>query len=136
MSSPFDFGKSILQTKESLFTTEKLFNKDYLPFMVNRIMSNSERTVLFSECMDRYSNLDKKMQYDFYLDGIPKSRSFQKMWSKKEEDTTINTVHVEYICSTLNVSRRRGMELYKLIGPDVVQKEIDSRGGKTNGKQK
>lgn len=129
-TSPFDFGKSILQSKENLYTVEELFNKDYAPYMVNRIMSNSERTVLFAECMDKYSSLDKKMQYDFYLDGIPKSRSFQKMWSKKETDTTINEHYIMFICSVLNVSRRRGMELYKLIGEKTIKMEMEKIGGR------
>ena len=132
MASPFDIAKSILQTKEDLYTVEEVFNKEYAPFMVNRIMSNSERTVLFAECMDKYTSLDKKIQYDFYMKGIPKNKGFTKMWSKKESDATINTDHVEYICSTMNVSLTRGMDIYKLLTPQIVQAEIDKRGGKSN----
>lgn len=135
MSSPFDIAKSILQTKEDLFTTEELFNREYAPFMVNRIISNTERTVLFAECMDKYQSLDKKIQYDFYMKGIPKNKGYSKMWSKKESDSTINTDHVEYICQQMNVSLTRGSEIYKLLSPDVVQAEIDKRGGKQHGRK-
>ena len=130
-NSPFDIAKSILQTKEDLYTTDELFDKEYAPFMVNRILSNSERTVLFAECMDRYSGLDKKIQYEFFMKGIPKNKSFQKMWSKKES-SQLNTDHIEYICSRMNVSIKRGTEIYKLIGPEAVEAELTKYGGKNN----
>ncbi len=133
MSSPFDIGKSILQTKEDLYDSEDLFNREYAPFMVNRILSNSERTVMFAECMDKYVVIDKKIQYDFYMKGIPKSRSFQKMWTKKES-ADINTTHVDLICSTMNISQKRAMEIYNLLGPAIIDAELDKRGGKlSNG---
>ena len=134
MTSPFDIAKSILQTKENLFTTDEFFNKEYTPFMVNRIFSNSERTVLFAECMDKYFGLDKKIQYDFYLKGVPRNRSFQKMWSKKES-STLNTDYVEYICSRLNVSTKRATEIYKLLGSDAVEAELRKHGGKNNNER-
>ena len=132
--SPFDIAKSILQTKENLFTTDEFFNKEYTPFIVNRIFSNSERTVLFAECMDKYFGLDKKIQYDFYLKGVPRNRSFQKMWSKKES-SSLNTDHVEYICSRLNVSTKRGTEIYKLLGSEVIEAELIKHGGKNNNER-
>ncbi len=128
--SPFEISKTILQTKEDVYTTDELFNKEYAPFMINRIMSNSESTVLFAECMDRYVCLDKKIQYDFYLKGVPKARSYQKMWSKKET-TEINTDTIESICNAMNVSFRRGVEIYKLLGQSAVEAELDKKGGKT-----
>lgn len=134
MTSPFDIAKSVLQTKENLYTTDELFNKEYVPFMVNRILSNSDRTVLFAECMDKYCGLDKKLQYDFYLKGIPKSNGFQKMWSKKDS-STLNTDHVEYICSRMNVSTKRGTEIYKLLGSEAVEAELRKQGGKNNNER-
>lgn len=134
-NSPFDIAKSILQSKEDLYTTEELFNKEYAPFMINRIMSNTERTVLFAECMDKYVSLDKKIQYDFYMKGIPKNKGFTKMWSKKESDSAINTDHVEYICQQMNVSLKRGTDIYKLLGSAIIEAEMSKKGGKIyNGK--
>ncbi len=135
MSTPFDFSKSILQTKEDLYTNEEIFNKEYVPFMINRILSNSERTILFAECMDKYNRLDKKIQYDFYMKGIPKNNSFQKMWTKKES-SSLNIDHVDYICSKMNVSAKRGTEILKLIGSEAVESEIAKQGGKNNNAER
>ena len=128
-SSPFDLAKTILNTKETCYTVEELFNKEYAPFMINRILSNASNTVLFAEQMDKYSILDKKLQYDFYLYGIPKSRGYQKMWSKKESETT-NEVLLDYISEKMKVNMRRASAILKQIGAEVVQMEMNSRGGK------
>ena len=126
--SPFDLVKSITQTHDDLFTTDELFNKEYVPFMVNRILSNGPRTALFANAMNQYGVLDKRMQYDFYRLGIPKTKSYTK-WIKKESDD-LNQEHLQYICDIMNLSMTRAIESYSLIGSDAVQKLIDSRGGR------
>lgn len=127
--SPFDIAKTILQTKEDCYTTEDVFNKEYAPFMINRILSNSATTILFAEQMDRFSMIDKKQQYDFYLKGIPKARGFQKMWSKKESDT-VDTALLDYVCEKMNVNLKRATNIIKLIGEDVIKIEMESKGGR------
>lgn len=132
MASPFDIAKTILTTKEDCYTTEELFNKEYSPFMINRILSNSASTVLFAEQMDRYSMIDKKLQYDFYLKGIPKTKGFQKMWTKKESDTVDDSVLIKYISNKLNLNTKRASSMLQIIGRDKVVAEINSKGGRSN----
>ena len=127
--SPFDISKTILNTKEDCYTTEELFNKEYSPFMINRILSNASNTVLFAEQMDKFTVLDKKLQYDFYLKGVPKARGFQKMWSKKEEADTDSTL-VNYVCERMNVNTRRAAIIIKQIGEEVVRMEMKAKGGR------
>ncbi len=127
-NSPFDIAKTILNSKEDCYTTEEVFNKEYAPFMVNRILSNASNTVLFAEQMDRNSGLDKKLQYDFYLKGIPKARGYQKMWSKKESEGN-NSALIDYICERMNVNQRRAASILKQIGEEVVTMEIESAKG-------
>ncbi len=129
MSSPFDIAKTILNTKEDCYTTEELFNKEYSPFMINRILSNASNTVLFAEQMDRFTVIDKKLQYDFYLKGIPKARGYQKMWSKKEENSH-NSEIIDYVCEKMNVNTRRATAILKQIGEEVVRMEMESKGGR------
>ena len=126
--TPFEICKSITSTKYDIYTTEQLFNKDYNVFMVNRILSNSAQTALFADAMNQYSGLDKKIQYDFYRLGIPKTKASTK-WTKKDA-LEQNQEHLDYICASMKVSTKRAIELYSIIGPDVVQSILDSRGGK------
>lgn len=131
MVSPFDFVKSILQTDDNLYTTDDMFKREYNAFMINRILSNSETTVLFAECMNKYTQLDLKLQYDFYRIGIPKSKRYTKMWSKKNK-TDLNLDHINYVATQLNVSLKRATEMYKLLGPELVEAEILKQGGHQN----
>lgn len=127
--SPFDIIKSMTQTKGDLYEGDEFAEKDYVPYIINRALSMSRQTALFADAMNQYGGvLDKKLQYDFYRLGIPKSKSYSK-WIKKD-DTEVNQAHLEHICGDMNVSMDRAIELYKIIGSDAVQKNIDRRGGR------
>jgi hypothetical protein len=127
VGSPFDITKSLTQTHDDLSVDEG-FNKDYTPFMINRILSNSGQTALFADAMNQCSNLDKKLQYDFYRFGIPKSKTYTKYIKKDSSD--INQEHLDHICSSMNLSQKRAIEIYDIIGSDNVRVELDKHGGK------
>jgi Bacteriophage clamp loader A subunit len=129
MTSPFDICKSLTQTNDDLYTTEEIFNKEYTPFMVNRILSNGAKTALFANAMNQYGILDKRLQYDFYRIGIPKIKGFTKYI--KKEATELNQEHLDFICKSMHMSMPRAIEVYSLIGSEAVQKQIDSRGGRS-----
>jgi hypothetical protein len=136
MSSPFDYIKSVTQTKEDLFTNDEIFKKEYNAFIVNRGLSNSETTALFADAMNQHPNLDPYLQYKFYLTGIPKSRNYSK-WIKKEAINKDEN-ELQFIAEQLNVSIKRALILHDLIGSEKIKELIDLRGGKAinNGKQK
>ena len=137
MASPFDFAKAITQTKEYLWSHDDVSQKEYTPFMINRILSNIERTVFFAEMMNMYPDLDKKLQYDFYHCGIPKNNKYTKMWSKKET-SGIDEEFINFIAADMNISIKRAIEVYKLLGHEKIEKQMSLRGGKqaSDGKQK
>lgn len=126
--SPFDIVKSLTQTKNDLYESEEIEDKDYVPFMINRILVNSRQTALFAAAMNQYGCLDKKLQYDFFRLGLPKTRAYTK-WVKKD-DSEVNQEHIDYICQSMGVSTLRALDMYKILGGDVVQKEIDKQGGR------
>ena len=127
-TSPFDYAKSVTHTKESMYTTEAIFEKEYLPFMVNRSLSNSPKTALFADMMDVYPNLDKKLQYDFYLYGIPKQSGYAK-WVKKAESEFPQDI-IDFVCDRMKLSLSRAIEIIKLLGVDYVKTEMNKNGGR------
>ena len=135
MSSPFDFVKSITSSKENLFTTEDIFSKDYNSFIVNRALANSAQTVLFADVINQYPDLPKKLQYDFYLLGIPKQNKYTG-WTKKES-VDIDSDLLTFVCEEMELSQTKAIEVIRLLGEDKVR-EISSSvyGGKLNGKTK
>lgn len=126
--TPFDISKSVTKTKEDLFTTDELFEKEYVPFVVNRILANSPQTAFFAGAMNQHSLLSKHMQYKFYLAGIPKSTKYTEYIKKEKSD--VDQEHLDFICESMNLSLRRALEVYELLGKDVIVKHLASRGGK------
>lgn len=129
MTSPFEFVKSFTTTKEDLYTSENIFNREYNSFMVNRILSNSPATALFASAMNMYPYIDKKLQHDFYLYGIPKSKSGYSKYIKKEV-VDLPQDEIDFISETLNMSTKRAIELHNTVGSETIKKMIASRGGR------
>ena len=70
MSSPnlTQILNSINQTKKSVFETEDEI-KGYPPFIVNKCLSAFHDTILFANEMNINHHLDKKLQYDFFINN-------------------------------------------------------------------
>jgi len=127
--SPFDYVKSVTRTKENLYSTEEMFQKEYVPFIVNRSLSNSANFCIFAEAINKYPGLDKKLQYDFYLYGIPKSNRYEQLWTKKSE-TDVDEELIEFVATEMNCSMSRAMSVMNLLGHDKVKELYESRGGR------
>jgi hypothetical protein len=128
MANPFDYVKSITSTKESLYSNEEIFQKEYVSFMINRSLSNSHLTVLFCDIINQYQHLDKKLQYDFYINGVPKRNDFTK-WVKKEESDVSEEV-LDFVCTNLKLSISRALSVIKLLGEEAIKFEMSKRGGR------
>lgn len=97
--NPFDFLKSINQSKTNLMDEDPLCEKDYEPFLVNRGLSYFNDTIAQANEMNQYPNLDKKLQYEFLLNTVRARKRFSK-WFKKEEDSNLEAVKEYYHYST------------------------------------
>lgn len=123
MTSPFDIIKHINEKSDLEFDI-----KDYNQWMINRGLSNTLDTVFFAEVMNRYSQqLDKDMQYAFYLHGVPKGRRFGK-WHKAD---AINS-NVELIMQRYCVNRQVAEQYLKVMSDSALQQlqEKMRKGGK------
>ena len=79
-----DYLNSINYTKESLMDTEdEQVEKKYIPFIINRCLSYFIDTILHSNQMNFFNQLDKKIQFDYYQNAIRKRKRFSK-WLKNE----------------------------------------------------
>jgi len=55
---------------------------DYVPFLVNRGMSMNPDTVLYAQDMNLSPNLDRILQYKYYLYSVRKKKRYSS-WAKK-----------------------------------------------------
>lgn len=82
--NPFDFIKSVSESKKDLMP-DKLAEKEYNAFMVNRGLSFFPDTILYANEMNMMHHLDNKMQYQYLINIIRPRKRFSK-WAKKKED--------------------------------------------------
>ena len=69
--------------------------KDYAPYIINRCLSGTIDSILFANEMNKYPNLDKDMQYNFYLNTLRKKKRFSP-WLRKEKVTDLQSVKQYY----------------------------------------
>ena len=79
-----DWLNSINHTKENIIDIDPDLEKDYPPYIINKCLSGFVDTILFSNEMNMFSHLDKKMQYDFYINIVRKRKRFSP-WLRKEK---------------------------------------------------
>ena len=123
-----DIIPSILQTKKNVLDDEK----DYVPFVVNRALSFHYDCIMHANQMNMHSGIDKKLQYDFYLNSIRSYRRPYQKWLKKETIENLNAVK-EYF----KYSNEKAQEALSILSDEQISaiKEKIDKGG-TDGKFK
>jgi len=89
-----DWLNSINFTKENLIEDPDMISS-YPPYIINRCLSGHLDTVLFANEMNKYSNIDKDMQYSFFLYTLRKRKRFSP-WLKKEQIDDLDLVKKHY----------------------------------------
>ena len=92
--SPFEYVKSINDTKENIITDE--WSEDqYNPFIVNKALSFTPDTVIYANEMNSRPHLGKALQYNFLINIVRKKKRFSK-WIKKEKIEAIDVIKEYY----------------------------------------
>ena len=90
-----DWLNSINQTKKNLIDEDPSLEKDYSPYIINRIFSGHLDAIMFSNEMNQYHFLPKKMQYDFFLNTLRTKKRFSP-WLRKDEIKDLDLVKRYY----------------------------------------
>ena len=90
-----DWLNSINLTKKNLIDEDPSLEKEYNPYIVNRIYSGHLDSVMFANEMNRYSFLPKKIQYDFYLNSLRSKKRFSP-WLRKDKIKDLDYVKRYY----------------------------------------
>jgi hypothetical protein len=67
----------------------------YPPYIINRCFSGFLDTILIANEMNLNSHLDKKLQYDFYINIIRPKKRFSP-WIKKEKLDSLESIKQYY----------------------------------------
>ena len=121
-----DWLNSINQTKENLIDEDPSLEKEFSPYIVNRCFSGHLDAIMFANEMNQYPGLDKKLQYDFFINIVRPRKRFSP-WGKKEKVDNLELVKQYYGYST-----EKAVQALEILTPtqlDVIKTKLN-KGGK------
>ena len=110
-----DWLNSINFTKEDIAQDDPLDIKDYSPYIINRCLSGNLDCILFVNEMNKYSFLDKDMQYSFYLNTLRKKKRFSP-WLRKDKVTDLEIIKQYY-----GYSNEKASQALKILTPEQIK---------------
>ena len=109
-----DWLNSINFTKENLVEEDPDAIKKYPSYIINRCLSGHLDCVLFANEMNKYSFLDKDMQYSFYLNTLRKKKRFSP-WLRKDKVTDLEIIKQYY-----GYSNEKASQALKILSPEQI----------------
>ena len=121
-----DWLNSINFTKENLIKDEPSLVKEYPPYIINRCLSGHMDCIMFANEMNKYSFLDKDMQYEFYLNILRKRKRFSP-WLRKDKIPDLEIVKRYY-----GYSNEKASQALKILSNEQLNfiKQRLETGGK------
>ena len=101
--------------------------KSYSPYIINRCLSGHLDCIMFANEMNKYSSLDKDMQYSFYLNTLRKKKRFSP-WLRKEKVTDLEIIKQYY-----GYSNEKASNALKILTPEqikFIKQRLETGGSK------
>ena len=118
-----DWLNSVDVTKEDL--SEDI--KSYPPYIINRCLSGHIDCIMYANEMNMHHQLDKDMQYSFYLNTLRKRKRFSP-WLRKDKITDLECVKQYY-----GYSNEKALQALKILTKEqltFIKKRLDIGGTK------
>ena len=109
-----DWLNSINQTKENLTDENPEAIKEYAPFIINRCLSGNIDCILYTNEMNLNHQLDKDMQYSFFLNTIRKRKRYSP-WLRKDEIKDLECVKRYY-----GYSNEKASQALKILSKEQI----------------
>lgn len=114
---------------KNLIRTGDMDEKEYIKnrFLINRSLSMSPDTIMQSNDMNEYYDLDGMLQYDYLIHNIRKKKRYNK-WAKAHKTSSLVEVIKEYY----GYNEQRAVEVLPLFSKehfDFMKGKLD-KGGK------
>ena len=122
-----DWLNSINFNKDNLIEEDPSTVKDYSPYIINRCLSGHLDCIMFANEMNKYSFLDKDMQYSFYLNTLRKKKRFSP-WLRKEKVTDLQSVKQYY-----GYSNEKASQALKILSKqqlEFIKQRLETGGSK------
>lgn len=122
-----DWLNSINFTKENLTEDDPSVIKEYSPFIINKCLSGHIDCILFANEMNMHHQLDKDMQYSFYLNTLRKRKRFSP-WLRKDKIADLECVKQYY-----GYSNEKASQALKILTKEqltFIKQRLDIGGKK------
>ena len=123
-----DYLKAINETKEPLLDTEdKVWEKKYPTFIINRCLSMFYDTIMHSNEMNGLHFLPKRMQFHYFINSIRKKKRFGGKWLKSNQLKNLDYIKEYYGYS--NEKAKTALNMLSKEQIETIKKRLD-KGGK------
>ena len=122
-----DWLNSINQTKKNLIDEDPSIEKEYAPYIVNRIYSGHLDAIMFANEMNMYNFLPKKMQYDFFINTLRVKKRFSP-WIRKDE-----IKNLDYVKRYYGYSNEKAKQILKILSKEqlnFIKSKFETGGSK------
>ena len=109
------FLDSIYVSKKNIIDEDPELERKYLPFITNKFMASFLDIVLFANEMNINWHLDKKLQYDFYLNTV-RSKKRYSPWIRKEELSNLDCIKTYY-----GYSNEKARQVLPLLSEEQIE---------------
>ena len=125
----FDYLNAITYKKEDIMGDE-IIEDNYIPYVINKFLSQHIDCILFVNEMNFRSQLPHKLQFDYFINSIRKKFRKSEKWLKPEDFKAIGLVKEYYDYST-----PKAKEALKILGDgdiEYIRKKL-FKGGTSHG---
>ena len=127
-----DYLNAINHTKEKLMDTEdEEWERKYPPFIVNKCLAPFQDTILLVNEMNQYPSIDKKLQFDFFINSLrPRKRFTPWVKAKKLDD-------IEYVKEFYGYNNEKAKVALTILNDKQIAtiKQKLEKGGRNNGRR-
>jgi hypothetical protein len=121
-----DYIPAISHTKKRLMdSNDEQWEKNYQSYLVNKNYSNFQDTILYANEMNKYHNLDNKLQFDYLLNSIRPRKRFSP-WHKK-------TIHndFDYVKEYYGYNNKKTEQVLNILTKEQIEdiKSLLNKGG-------
>ena len=102
------------------------YEKRYPTYIVNKALSSFPECLLYANEMNKMHHLDKKLQFQFFLNSIRPKKRFSK-WLRSSK-----IKNLEYVKEYYGYSNEKAKQALEILNDDQLEeiKTIMNRGGK------
>ncbi len=120
-----DYLYSINQSKKNLLDNDSEAVQKYPPFIINKVLSSFTDSILYVNEMNRYPEMDKKMQYDFFINTLKPRKRFSP-WVKKE-----TLEHLELVKQYYGYNHNKSIAALRILTKSQLEeiKKLLDKGG-------